>query len=713
MKHLVRNVSKRFVIGVLILTIVSGVFAYFSLEKFRVQFATDLRKASERTRSAIETQREVVLGRIEDRARVLKNLARGNFGSEIFMIEKIASSEWLWIRSKNYEWKSNRWTSDTLPELGTMDPLNSEIRTHLDLDRQMVLFQVPFTKKLSETEESVFLIEAALPLSNILTSHSPTQNLAVYFVGPDGNIYPLGADSESPDFRPGKNPRKKLANVRPSGADLWNETDLDGFGKSGRVTTWGTLQLAGSNFHLLFGNQTVVRPRLIFLILALMLIVGIWTLFLQESLWFMLPEVLEGRGSKKNLTLPPTRAQAFLSGLQERVQNLSLEPTENSAESLETGQIDRSEATPKLNVVPPPTLLPRLFLKRKADERVRKQFSISLNTDERQSFIRRMGIEISSLETVESLNAFFAGTLSRLLDQCPVTFFEYNETDGKTLLKTRLPENLFSKVIPAAFLPPASSDFLGPSLNNYLKDLSKLSPELVSPNAEWTTFVVGSGTNHCGAWCLPTQLDTDARFFLRMLCEVHFGHYRFLKAEEIERQKTFFQEDAVKSRMLEEMLVGKRLRHPYCMALIETKLWDPQRSTLESMFFGRDRDETLRAKSYIETRIRRSDHVYILNENQLLLFFPHTALLDLLQKTEKIAAEWNSKEPATHGIRAAMIEYPTHGDTVESLWKVVESTGERLKKAPAGQVMMATAQPGYLPPFKSRFIRSAMFPENP
>jgi hypothetical protein len=102
--------------------------------------------------------------------------------------------------------------------------------------------------------------------------------------------------------------------------------------------------------------------------------------------------------------------------------------------------------------------------------------------------------------------------------------------------------------------------------------------------------------------------------------------------------------------------------------------------------------------------------VFTLKENQIAIYFPHTAVLDLLGKMEKIVAEWNSTVPGTYGLRAMMVEFPTHGDSAEALQRVMQQSFERLKKAQAGQVLLATAPAGYLPPFKSRFIRSAIIP---
>ncbi len=709
-----KALSARFLISMILLMSVSAGLGLFSYRTYQNRFLFDVAQAEEFTRRSVEIEKAMAADRLEDRVRALAHLALGSFADGALELERVEVSGWHWIRSKDFEWRNAQIDpSQALPALGQVDLKNAKAKILLDPDRKLFLFQVPVTKKLSEAEETIILVEAALPLEKIFGDFLTA---SVFFVGPDGKAYPLLNSHGALDLRPGKAARRRLAKSDEAAA-VWTEKKRSGRFQATRIQAWSDLKLAQSDFHLILGAEKRVKPSFIFLLLAAIAVLGLWVVFFQERLWTFLPRMNFSGQSVK--TAIPRTFDFRPEGLKEKTAptNPPLKETTGDEILADNKKASETAETPKFTTEligqKPPTLIPRLFMRKRARDRHHKNFTLNLNMDERQSFLRRLGHEISGMESVEALNRFFTESLSRLLDQSPVAFFLYDERDGKTFLKSRHPENLFSKVNPAAFLQAGASDVLGPAMNKYLRDLSHLSPDMVDPSGEWTVFVVGSGTTDCAAWCVPMKMDGDARFFVRMLCEVHFGHHRFLLADEEERRKTFFQEDLVKDRILEEILLGVRLRHPFSLALVETKLWDPQRSTLESMIFGRSSDETLRAKKFFAEKVRRSDRVYILNENQLLLFFPHTAVLDLVQKTERILIEWNAREPNTRGVRAALVEFPTHGDSTESLWRALTVVGERLRKAPPAQVLLASAAPGYLPPFKSRFIRSAMIPENP
>jgi hypothetical protein len=350
----------------------------------------------------------------------------------------------------------------------------------------------------------------------------------------------------------------------------------------------GSVPVPGLEGQLMVGTRSSVNAGWNIPLLALTVLGLTWFLFFSQKAWRFFPDSWTAFRLQKDKTFLGTEAragslkyvQSSLSITNDRLRDHFLEGSlERSSDSVagawgqeaEDGQ-NGTELLPARSFSPPQGL-PKLFLQRKAEERKSKIFDIELNLDERQSFVRRMSIEVSELQDLTSLGAFFSKTFTRLLDGAPAAFFAVDTKDGRVQLLSRFPIDLFSSVVPAAFLPLDSEDLFEKSAANYMRDVSLLSSDLIAAGTEWTIFGLGAGNRKAGFWAFPLKMGQETKFFVRMLCEVFLGHYLFLKSEEIEKRKTFFQGNLLHDRILEETLQNTRLRH--------------------SLIFGVKADETL------------------------------------------------------------------------------------------------------------------------
>lgn len=734
MKFETAKLSNRFLISVVALGFISAAYSYYSVRVYRSQYFASLRSAESLAHEMIETRREILNQKFATRVRSLKRMADFGFSENVTTGEGLATSDWLWIKAGKFQWSQVESQNDLLVSVyGNPKLKRGEFNTILDSERKRMVFQWVHEDladpKAEPKKVALENIEAVLDLSSSLTpATSQAFPVAVFFVGPDGSIYSIGGDQDLLDFRPGKKSKTKLADLKDSASGFWRDSlRTSNLPLKAESAILAEVEVPGLRGKLLVGSRSSINAGWRFPLLMSGLLLSVWAFFFRRRIWTKLPESLETWGraefNQYALSLQPPSSLKFV------------DPTNSTGDdqlrdrfldgSLKESTLPQSKGTividsQAIQFMPqtvlnagPPSALPKLYLKKKAEERKNKTFEIELNVDERQSFLRRMSLEVAELNDLASLGNFFSNTFTRLLDGTPAAFFAVDPKDGRVQLLSRSPEDLFSRVIPAAFLPVDSEDSFERAASLYMRDVSLLSSDLIAGGSEWSIFGLGSGNRKAGFWAFPLRLGPESKFFVRMLCEIFLGHYLFLKSEELERRKTFFQSDLLRDRLVEETLQNTRLRHPFSLALLETKLVEGEKAALDSLVYGLKADETLKVGAFLREKVRRSDRIFTLKENQIAIFFPHTAVLDLLGKIEKMLSEWNSVASGGHSLRAIMVEFPTHGDSADALDRVMRQSFEQLKGAIAGQVLLASAPVGYLPPFKSRFIRSAIIPGSP
>lgn len=167
-------------------------------------------------------------------------------------------------------------------------------------------------------------------------------------------------------------------------------------------------------------------------------------------------------------------------------------------------------------------------------------------------------------------------------------------------------------------------------------------------------------------------------------------------------------------RLQENFLIARRLKHPITLLRLDVQHMDAYTKRHGSHI----RDAILRHVSrYMKRFFRQSDVLARFSNDGFAIIMPHTALIDAMKKSEELItalAESRLKigsGEAEFEIRvdacAGLAEFPSHADGPSDLMRFATEAVYRGMNKDKAAVTMAKVPMGYVPPFNSRFIRSA------
>ena len=167
-------------------------------------------------------------------------------------------------------------------------------------------------------------------------------------------------------------------------------------------------------------------------------------------------------------------------------------------------------------------------------------------------------------------------------------------------------------------------------------------------------------------------------------------------------------------RLQENFLIARRLRHPLTVLRIDV---DHMPAYVKK--YGSSVPEALlrHVTRHLERHFRKSDVIACFGQNGFAIQLPHTALVDALKKVEQVlqAVRESSLKLGRHdtaieikaSISAGVSEFPSHSDNPTDLLRVANEALFRSQGTFNGCVTLAKVEKGYVPPFNSRFVRSA------
>jgi diguanylate cyclase (GGDEF)-like protein len=167
-------------------------------------------------------------------------------------------------------------------------------------------------------------------------------------------------------------------------------------------------------------------------------------------------------------------------------------------------------------------------------------------------------------------------------------------------------------------------------------------------------------------------------------------------------------------RLEENFLIARRLRHPLTVVRLDI---DHMPAYVKQ--YGRAVTEAIlrHVTRHLERQFRKSDVVARYGQEGFAVLMPHTAFVDAIKKVEevlqavrdsslKLGRQATSIEIKV-SVSCGISEFPSHADNPADLLKLVNEACHRGQRAARGSVTLAKVPTGYVPPFNSRFVRSA------
>lgn len=167
-------------------------------------------------------------------------------------------------------------------------------------------------------------------------------------------------------------------------------------------------------------------------------------------------------------------------------------------------------------------------------------------------------------------------------------------------------------------------------------------------------------------------------------------------------------------RLQENFLIARRLRHPLTVVRIDI---DHMPAYVKQ--YGSSVSEAIlrHVTRHLDRHFRKSDIVARFGQDGFAVLMPHTALVDALKKIEQViqsVRESNLKlgrqDTAIDikaSVSAGVAEFPSHADNPADLLRFANEALFRAQAASMAGVTIAKVPTGYVPPFNSRFVRSA------
>lgn len=326
--------------------------------------------------------------------------------------------------------------------------------------------------------------------------------------------------------------------------------------------------------------------------------------------------------------------------------------------------------------------------------------------------------------------------LAALTHQGRSIFLEYQATQKTLMVTSRSTPNVFVGTQPRMFLPQIPNTDLrqvfeklkeDAELQKLLRDASSLESagSEDKKSARWNVFPLLVRGVPQGAFALQEsphsqnkELSKLANLLVSqaaMALENIRLHSRVLEVSSRDsatglQTRKYFQE-----RMQQEFLIARRLRHPLTLLRLEVDhmgLHVKQQGSQVS-------DAILRhVTRHLERCFRKSDILARYSKEGFAIVLPHTALVDALKKTEsliqtlqasqlKINLDGGREALLRVSLSAGLVEFPSHAENSMELIKLADEAVHQGQARTQGSSSIARVPSGYIPPFNSRFVRSA------
>ncbi|MEO5668465.1 MAG: GGDEF domain-containing protein [Bdellovibrionota bacterium] len=167
-------------------------------------------------------------------------------------------------------------------------------------------------------------------------------------------------------------------------------------------------------------------------------------------------------------------------------------------------------------------------------------------------------------------------------------------------------------------------------------------------------------------------------------------------------------------RLQENFLIARRLRHPLTVVRIDI---DHMPAYVKQ--YGSTVSEAIlrHVTRHLDRHFRKSDVVARYGQDGFAILMPHTALVDALKKVEEVvrsvresSLKLGRQEQAIEikaSVSAGVSEFPSHADNPADLLRFANEALFRSQGGSRAGVTLAKVPTGYVPPFNSRFVRSA------
>jgi|GEM_PF-2584222 len=167
-------------------------------------------------------------------------------------------------------------------------------------------------------------------------------------------------------------------------------------------------------------------------------------------------------------------------------------------------------------------------------------------------------------------------------------------------------------------------------------------------------------------------------------------------------------------RLQENYLVARRLQHPLTVLRLDI---DHMPAYVKK--YGSSVSEAIlrHVTRHLDRHFRKSDIVARFGQDGFSILMPHTALVDALKKIEQVvqsvrdsSLKLGRQDTAIEikvSVSAGVSEFPSHADNPADLLRFASEALFRAQAGTLGGVTLAKVPTGYVPPFNSRFVRSA------
>lgn len=167
-------------------------------------------------------------------------------------------------------------------------------------------------------------------------------------------------------------------------------------------------------------------------------------------------------------------------------------------------------------------------------------------------------------------------------------------------------------------------------------------------------------------------------------------------------------------RLQENYLVARRLQHPLTVLRLDI---DHMPAYVKQ--YGSAVSEAIlrHVTRHLDRHFRKSDIVARFSQDGFSILMPHTALVDALKKIEEVlqsvresSLKLGRKDTAIEikvSVSAGVSEFPSHADNPTDLLRIAGEALFRAQAGALGSLTLAKVPTGYVPPFNSRFVRSA------